>query len=294
MVKSSKEIPKYMYPQNDFIFKRLFGYEGNEDITKDLVSNIIGKKIKSLEFKNPYLLRENIDDKEETLDIKAILDDDILCDIEIQVANKHDDDKRIMDYWAKMYRQSIGKSENYEEMKRTIVIYITAFDLDFLKNVEKYKTKWSVREENLKIKLTDVFEIDIIELSKAKRQLREGKFNEISNLKNWIKFLINPLELEESNVEDLSEEIQKAYERWHDINLTEEERDAAERRCKDLASIESAKEYEHELGIKEGKKEREIEIAKEMLKNNEDIEKIKLYTGLKIEDIQNLKKSLGI
>ncbi len=288
MNKNSKEIPKYMYPQNDFIFKRLFGYEGNEDITKDLVSNIIGKKIKSIEFKNPYLLRESLNDKEETLDIKAVLDGDILCDIEIQVANKHDDDKRIMDYWAKMYRQSIEKSKKYEEMKKTIVIYITAFDLDCLKDVEKYKTKWSVLEEELKIKLTDVFEIDIIELSKAKRQLREGVFNEISNLKNWIKFLINPLELEESDMEDLSEEIQKAYEKWHDINLSEEERDAAERRCKDLASIESAKEYEHELGRKEEK----IEIAKQMLKENIDIIIIEKCTGLSKEKIEELKNNI--
>ena len=289
MNKNSKEIPKYMYPQNDFIFKRLFGYEGNEDITKDLVSNIIGRKIKSIEFKNPYLLRESLNDKEETLDIKAVLDGDILCDIEIQVANKHDDDKRIMDYWAKMYRQSIEKSKKYEEMKKTIVIYITAFDLDCLKNVEKYKTKWSVLEEELKIKLTDVFEIDIIELSKAKRQLKEGVFNEINNLKNWIKFLINPLELEESDMEDLSEEIQKAYEKWHDINLSEEERDAAERRCKDLASIEGAKEYEHELGRKEGIKEEKLEIAKQMLKENIDIMIIEKCTGLSKEEIEELK-----
>ena len=285
MNKNSKEIPKYMYPQNDFIFKRLFGYEGNEDITKDLVSNIIGRKIKSIEFKNPYLLRESLNDKEETLDIKAVLDGDILCDIEIQVANKHDDDKRIMDYWAKMYRQSIEKSKKYEEMKKTIVIYITAFDLDCLKNVEKYKTKWSVQEEELKIKLTDVFEIDIIELSKAKRQLKEGVFNEINNLKNWIKFLINPLELEESDMEDLSEEIQKAYEKWHDINLSEEERDAAERRCKDLAAIEGAKEYEYELGRKEEK----LEIAKQMLKENIDIMIIEKCTGLSKEEIEELK-----
>ena len=74
----TQEIPAYMYPQNDFIFKRLFGYEGNEEITKNLVSNIIGEEIKTLEFKNPYLLRETKDDKEEILDIKASLNNDIL------------------------------------------------------------------------------------------------------------------------------------------------------------------------------------------------------------------------
>ena len=54
-----QKIPEYLYPQNDFIFKRLFGAEGNEDITKNLISNIIGEKIKTLQIKNPYLFRES-------------------------------------------------------------------------------------------------------------------------------------------------------------------------------------------------------------------------------------------
>ena len=137
--------------------------------------------------------------------------------------------------------------------------------------------------------MTDVFEIDIIELSKAERQLKEGVFDEISNLKNWIKFLINPLELEESDMKDLSQEIQKAYERWHDMNLSEEERDVAERRCKDLASIEGAKEYEHELGRQEGRQEGIEENAKKMIKNKYKIEDIVELTGLTKEQIDKLK-----
>ena len=34
-------------------------------------------------------------DKGEELDIKAVLDNNVLCDIEIQVANNHDDDKSV-------------------------------------------------------------------------------------------------------------------------------------------------------------------------------------------------------
>ena len=91
-----QEVPEYMLPKNDHIFKRLFGYEGNENITKNLVSNIIGEEIKTLEFKNPYLLRETRNDKEEILDIKALLNNNIQCDIEIQVGNYHDIEKRIL------------------------------------------------------------------------------------------------------------------------------------------------------------------------------------------------------
>ena len=63
--KSKKE--EYLIPTNDFVFKRIFGYEGNEEITKDLISAILGRKIKKIELKNPFLLREFRDDKEEVL-----------------------------------------------------------------------------------------------------------------------------------------------------------------------------------------------------------------------------------
>ncbi|MBR3002034.1 MAG: Rpn family recombination-promoting nuclease/putative transposase [Clostridia bacterium] len=294
------EIPEYMYPKNDFIFKRLFGYEGNEEITKDLVSNIIGEKIKTLQFKNPYLLRETKEDKEEILDIKASLDNNIQCDIEIQVGNNHDEIKRILNSWAKMYRQSIGKSKEYKNMKRTIVIFITMFDIDSLREIEQYKTKWKIQEEKLKIKLTDVFEIDIIELSKAKRQLKKGTFEEPKNLKEWVTFLINPKELEESKMEEMSEEVRKAYELWQSLNLNEEEREIAEQRFMDLASAESAKEYEKKLGRKEGRvegraegrvegrAEKQKEIAKKLLEMGLEIEKIIEATGLAKEEIENL------
>ena len=309
-----KEIPEYLYPKNDFIFKRLFGAEGNEDITKNLISNIIGEEIKTLEFKNPYLLRENKNDKEEILDIKATLDDDIQCDIEIQVGNNHDIEKRMLDSWAKIYRQSIGKGLKYINMNRTIVIFITLFDVDSLKVIpENYKTKWYIQEEKLKLKLTDVFEIDIIELSKAKRQIMDETFNAPKGIKDWVTFLINPKEMEESNMGEMSKEVKKAYEQWQNLNLSEEEREIAEHRFKELESLEYAKKYEHDLGrnegreegraegraegrkeghaegLTEGKLESKLEIAKKLLVKGFDIETIVEITELTKEEIEKLK-----
>ena len=44
-----------MKPQNDFIFKKIFGQEGSEEITKNFVSKIIGQRISKLEFKDNKL-----------------------------------------------------------------------------------------------------------------------------------------------------------------------------------------------------------------------------------------------
>ena len=296
-----------MLPKNDFIFKRLFGHEGNEEITKDLVSSIIGENIRKLEFKNPYLLGDIHEDKEEILDVRVELDNNILCDIEIQVANEHNIEKRILDYWSKLYRTSIGKSADYRNMKRTIVILITTFDIDSLKGIEEYHTRWKILEEKLLIELTDVFQIDIIELSKAQKQIKEGTFKR-SRRNNWIKFLINPSNMEEEEMEDLKEEIKKAYELWNDMSLSQEERDRLERRLLDLNSREYAIEYEREEarkegrkegreegrkegrkeGVAEGRKEEKVEIAKRMLGEGISIDLIRKVTGLSQEEIEKL------
>ena len=46
-------------PKVDYVFKRIFGHIGNEEITKDLLSAILGKEITSVELdRNPILEKD--------------------------------------------------------------------------------------------------------------------------------------------------------------------------------------------------------------------------------------------
>ena len=275
---------EYELPQSDFMFKRLFGYEGNEEITKDLISSIIGEPINTIEFKNPYVLRNISKNKEERLDVRAELDNKIICDIEIQVTNNHDIVKRMLDYWAKLYTRELHKGGKYKFLKRTIVILITNFKVDEFKDLEEYRTTWEIQERKLKMRLTDMLEIDIIELPKAREQIRKGTFKR-TNQNDWIKFIINPVEMEGEEMEDLKEEIKKAYEIWQNTNLTDEEREIAEDRYMNLRSMEYGREYERQLGREEGR----MEVAKKMLKLGMKIDVIEKVTGIDREEIEKLK-----
>ena len=168
-------------------------------------------------------------------------------------------------------------------MKKTIIILIADFNVDEINGYEEYQTRWKIMEEKLKIVLTDVFEIDIIELPKVKIALENGTFEGFGNLKEWMDFFINPNE-EASQMDDLDEKIKKAYEEWQKLNENEEERELAETRYRNLLRLQYAKEYEYKLG----KKDTVLHIAKEMLKDNVDISLIIKYTGLKKEEIENL------
>ena len=43
---------------NDYVFKRVFGKDGNENILKSLLEAILKIKIKSIEIKNPEIPKE--------------------------------------------------------------------------------------------------------------------------------------------------------------------------------------------------------------------------------------------
>ena len=106
-----KTIDKKLFPTNDYVFRRIFGHKGNEEITKAFLNEILSTPIKSLTLEtNPITLKDLKDDKVCVLDIKAILDaedDKKYVNIEMQVCDRKNTEKRIMYYWAKNYSGQI-------------------------------------------------------------------------------------------------------------------------------------------------------------------------------------------
>ena len=119
-------IAELLNPKNDYVFRRIFGQTGSEEITKELLESIIPDKIDKIELDaNPITEKDLIDEKMGILDIKAKLNEgNVNCDIEMQVVNQKDIEKRILFYWSKMYVQTINAGSNYENLKRCIVILI--------------------------------------------------------------------------------------------------------------------------------------------------------------------------
>lgn len=74
------------------------------------MSCIIDDKINKLTLnETPILERDLIEDKMGILDVKASIDGKVSIDLEMQVANQDDIEKRIMYYWSKLYISNIKK-----------------------------------------------------------------------------------------------------------------------------------------------------------------------------------------
>ena len=74
---------------NDYIFKRTFSYSKSGYVTKILLRDVLQDNIDSIKLDNQTITeKELMDDKVGILDIKAVLDGNIHCDIEMQVVNQ--------------------------------------------------------------------------------------------------------------------------------------------------------------------------------------------------------------
>ena len=167
-------ISKLLDPKNDYVFKRIFGYMGNESITKGLLEAILDIHIKSLQLDCKEILEKDLNsDKLGILDIRAIINDNIQCNIEMQIVDRKNIVNRILAYWSKLYNQSIQEGKDYNTAQKAIIILIIDYSIDGIKEIQKYLTKWQIREQEYShIALTDKLEICIIELPKFKEDIK--------------------------------------------------------------------------------------------------------------------------
>ena len=267
--------------KNDYTFKRVFGYTGNEEITKGLLNAILKEKVTDVSLNcNTILERDLYDDKLGILDIRAKINNAVDINVEMQLVDEKNIEKRIIFYLSKMYTQNLKKSHNYSELNKCISILFIDFELEKLKEIPKYLTKWNIREETYgKIILTDVLELYIIDLSKIE------KYSESTSLDTWVKFISNS---EELNMENADESIKKAKEVLDEISEDEHEQYLAHLREKYIFEIQGIEEAGFDKGLAKGKAEGIEAVAKKMKEDNIDIKAIMKYTGLTKEEIEKL------
>ena len=289
---NSEKNNKLLKLTNDYVFKRIFGKKGNEDITTSFIEAVTGVRYNEINLEDtPILERDLFENKIGILDVKVIANKENDIDLEMQVVKSEYIADRILWYWSKMYSSSIERGKSYNNTKRAICILIADFNLENLKLIQDYHTKWNIREEKYtNIILTEKLEIHIIELEKLEniKTLNDTE----KKLLNWCKFIKNPVEVEDSIMSE-NEEIKKAKEELDKISQDAKERRLAELREKalmdEIAIRDSGFKEGIEQGLKEGSQQEKISIAKNLLKLKVDINSISQATGLSVEEIENLK-----
>ena len=274
-------------PKNDIIFKNLFSKVGNEDMLKELLEEIIKIKIKEIEVqKEVELSKMNTKEKYGKLDLRVIVNKNIIVIIEMQLNDTYNMEKRAMYYAGKVIGSSLKIKETYDKIKDIYVISILNYEMTRLK---KYCTDTvTVENEYRNYEMIKGIKYFFIELPKFRKQIQVPE----TKLEQWLAF-IDYENKEMVNMaiarNKLVEKAQKDYE-----YLTG---DAATRRLEELREKAIYDEYfAYERGEEKGEargkiigeKQGKIKTAIEMMKDDVKLEIIEKYTGLTKKELEEL------
>lgn len=190
---------------------------------------------------------EHYGDKLGIVDLVAKINNNEVCNVEMQIARQDTIIERLLFYWSRLYSRQIKSGNNYSVLQKTIVILIANFEINFLKDLE-YFTKWKIIEEKHRSTiLTDKFEICIIELPKV--NIHKDKNNE---LLDWLFFLMNPKSNRVVESMKVNKELREAQEKLEEISNDEQLEQLAWLRYKAILEENTARSE----GKIEGRKER--------------------------------------
>ena len=272
-----------LQPKNDVVFKALFS-RGKPRITQAMLEAILKMKIDKLELdKSTDLLNENADDKNGRLDLRAIINGNTECDIEVQLTSNDNIAERFVYYWAKMYAANLKIGDTYSDLRKTISIIILDDNFKLTKNLGKPQTTWKIREsENTHLILTDYFEIIIIEIPKVLKAYHKNPNDEVLQ---WMLFLDNPEKEEVTRIMEENKDIKEAKEELDRISQDDILRRKALNRTLEIADRLQLKK-EAEEALKKGKKEKTNEIVKRMKDADLSIEQIAQIVELKVDEVK--------
>ena len=275
---------------DDYIFKRVFAYKGNESVLKDFLEALLKIEIKRIKITNPEIIPYEKGEKRGLLDIKAEINDGTMLDVEMQMKNERNTEERATEYMGKMISEQLQVGEDYQNLKKSIVIFITNYN--FLKrnsyhSIGRMKFDKTIEDEYVNLgydKEDEVaskyIEVHYIELPKFKKK----ELSKFTKLDQWMCIFTQNREgimlAEKEN-----KEIKRAINTLDFLSKDPKERE----RHNSIVMAEYNRLVSEHNFFEDGKKEGKIEIAKKMLKEKVPIEMIEKFTELSKEEIEKIK-----
>ena len=274
-------------PRVDLVFKKIFGSPKNDDLLMSLINSIVSEEdqVSSIEVLNPYNEREFINDKLSILDIKAKDESGQYYNIEIQITDEGDYDKRALYYWAKLYSGQLEKGMKYKDLRKTIGIHLLNFTS--ILETKDYHSCFKLKEVNNDFVYFKDIELHTIELSKFLENVSDNDATKIKTaLDLWVTFLTRNDLLSNDNLPPAFDtpQIKKAIDVLEHMSLNKGERDTYDNRLKWLMIEESALDKAREEGVEQGIEQ----VACSMKKQGVSIDDIARYTELPKSFIEKL------
>ena len=295
-------------PTNDLLFKFVFGREERKNITLQLINDILGRDgddaFVDLQFRNTEFSPEKQSDKLGRLDIFGILNDGSRIDIEMQVINRRNMEKRTLFYWSHMYLHfdTLRSGDDYGALKPAISINILRYNFLPQDNPHAAYVLYNPKTQH---RLTEDLEIHFLEIPKYKNKPVQS----MDRIEKWLAYFANKLdekEKEELAMKDTAiKDAMQASDRYIMDDAAYREYIARESAIWDYNSDLKANLAEgraqgraqglaegRAVGRAEGRAQEQERTALDMLRDNMDISLIMKYTKLSAERIAELAKTI--
>ncbi len=284
---------KYINPFTDYGFKRLFGEEPNKDLLLDFL-NVLLKDEQGEIKKLTYLKGEQLGDSE--LDRKAIFD--LYCEnekgekfiVELQKTKQNFFKDRTVYYATFPIREQAKKADWNYELKAVYTIAILDFVFNEDKN-EPNKYRYDIKLSDIETKKVfyDKLTFIYLEMPKFNKTIDELE----TRFDKWLYVLRNLNRLDRIP-DKLREQIfEKLFATAEIAKFNQLEAQLYEDSLKYYRDLKNSLDTAKEQGVEQGRYQRDIEIAKEMLLDNEPVEKIVKYTRLTKEQVEKIKNNEG-
>ena len=192
-------------PMNDVAFKFIFGKEERKQITIDFLNTVLHKslshEIRDISFRQTEMIPDSDDAKLSRLDIACELDTGELVDVEVQVINYNNMQRRTLFYWARLYLLSLTRGEGYNILRPAITINLLAFEL---LPQEEPVAMYSIYNIENGDRLNNDMELHFIELPKYIKAPHKT-IRESSKMERWLAYFANRLTSEEKEELAMSE-----------------------------------------------------------------------------------------
>jgi len=289
-------LTKFLNPQNDLAFKRIFGSEKNKDILIHFLNDIFARTINPIE---DVTFLKTAQDPEVAAQRVSIVD--ILCQdaegnkfiVEMQVGKEPGFERRAQYYAAKTYIQQREKGTEYKDLKQ--VTFLAIMNSSLFPNDNRYLTHHHIMDTETYERHLKDFSFSFLELPKFDKEKDHLK----TMTEKWAFFFKHAPETKEEDLNQIIGSdliIKRAYDELDRYSWSPEELmtyDAIDmKQSADKAILEGAFEEGREEGLSEGiekgREEEKIEIANAMLAKGIDLETISSITGLSPEEIKKL------
>ena len=271
---------------DDYIFKRVFAYKGNESVLKDFLEALLKIEIRGIKITNPEIIPYEKGEKRGLLDIKAEINDGTMIDVELQMKNEKNTEERATEYMGKMISEQLQVGDSYQKLKKSIVIFITNYNFlnrNSYHSVGRMKFDKTLKDEyvDMGFKIEDeiaskYIEVHYIELPKFKKK----ELSRFTKLDQWMCIFTQNKEgimlAEKENKEikraintlDFLSKDPKERERHNSIVMAEYNRLVSEQNFFEDGRKEGKMERKNRTELSSGAKEKTIEIAKKCSKKN--------------------------